>query len=155
MTMTVSAMEAEAAARNSPVWTREAVAELFAAPFADLLHRAHETHRRYFDPNSLQLSTLLNIKTGGCPEDCKYCAQSIHYETGLAAGKLMAAERGRRRRRAGQGGGRDALLHGCRLARAQRPASRRHRRDRRRRPRARARDLHDLGHADLGRKPSA
>jgi biotin synthase len=91
MTMSVSAIEAETAAGDGAAWTRDAVAELFAAPFADLLHQAHETHRRHFDPNSLQLSTLLNIKTGGCPEDCKYCAQSIHYETGLAAGKLMAA----------------------------------------------------------------
>jgi biotin synthase len=70
-------------------WTRGEILELFALPFNALLHRAHETHRRYFDPDRVQLSTLLNIKTGGCPEDCKYCSQSIHYETGLEAERLL------------------------------------------------------------------
>ena len=70
-------------------WSRQEVLDLFALPFNDLLHRAHETHRRHFDPNTIQLSTLLNIKTGGCQEDCKYCAQSVHYDTGLGAGRLL------------------------------------------------------------------
>jgi biotin synthase len=70
-------------------WTRGEILELFALPFNALLHRAHETHRRHFDPDRVQLSTLLNIKTGGCPEDCKYCSQSIHYETGLEAERLL------------------------------------------------------------------
>jgi biotin synthase len=70
-------------------WTRGEILDLFALPFNALLHRAHETHRRYFDPDRVQLSTLLNIKTGGCPEDCKYCSQSIHYETGLEAERLL------------------------------------------------------------------
>src|SRR5215813_15342081 len=70
-------------------WTRSETLDLFALPFNDLLHRAHETHRRHFDPNTIQLSTLLNIKTGGCQEDCKYCAQSVHYDTGLGAGRLL------------------------------------------------------------------
>jgi biotin synthase len=70
-------------------WTRQEILDLFARPFNDLLHRAHETHRRHFDPNTIQLSTLLNIKTGGCQEDCKYCAQSVHYDTGLGAGRLL------------------------------------------------------------------
>jgi biotin synthase len=70
-------------------WTRGEIIELFALNFNALLHRAHETHRRHFDPDRVQLSTLLNIKTGGCPEDCKYCSQSIHYETGLAAERLL------------------------------------------------------------------
>jgi biotin synthase len=70
-------------------WTRGEIIELFALPFNALLHRAHETHRRHFDPDRVQLSTLLNIKTGGCPEDCKYCSQSIHYETGLEAERLL------------------------------------------------------------------
>jgi len=77
-------------------WTRQEILDLFALPFNDLLRRAHETHRRHFDANRVQLSTLLSIKTGGCPEDCKYCAQSVHFDTGLGAGKLM--DRRRRRR---------------------------------------------------------
>ena len=70
-------------------WTRQEILDLFVLPFNDLLRRAHETHRRHFDPNTVQLSTLLNIKTGGCQEDCKYCAQSVHYDTGLGAGRLL------------------------------------------------------------------
>ncbi|MBI1318988.1 MAG: biotin synthase BioB [Candidatus Hydrogenedens sp.] len=70
-------------------WSRQDVLDLFQLPFNDLLHRAHETHRRHFDPNRIQLSTLINIKTGGCQEDCKYCSQSAKYDTGLGAGKLI------------------------------------------------------------------
>jgi biotin synthase len=61
-------------------------------PFNDLLFRAQSMHRRHFDPNRVQLSRLLNIKTGGCPEDCGYCSQSSHHATGLAASKLMDTE---------------------------------------------------------------
>ncbi|MCZ6814149.1 MAG: biotin synthase, partial [Alphaproteobacteria bacterium] len=71
-------------------WTRAEAEALFALPFNDLLYRAHGLHRRYFDANEVQLSTLLNVKDGGCPEDCKYCAQSARYETGFKAKKLMA-----------------------------------------------------------------
>jgi biotin synthase len=88
----IAAVE-KSAARPAPDsrtdWTRQEILDLFALPFNELLHRAHATHRRHFDPNSIQLSTLLNIKTGGCPEDCKYCAQSVHYDTGLGAGRLL------------------------------------------------------------------
>jgi biotin synthase len=70
-------------------WSRQEILDLFALPFNDLLYRAQETHRRHFDANAIQLSTLLNIKTGGCQEDCKYCAQSIRYETGVDAGRLL------------------------------------------------------------------
>ena len=70
-------------------WTLAEVQALFALPFNDLLYRAHSTHRRHFDPNSVQISTLLSIKTGACPEDCKYCPQSARYHTGLKPGKLM------------------------------------------------------------------
>ena len=70
-------------------WSRQEVLALFELPFNDLLHRAHETHRRHHDPNRLQLSSLINIKTGGCQEDCKYCNQSAKYDTGLTAGKLI------------------------------------------------------------------
>ncbi len=72
-------------------WTRAEAEALLALPFNELLYRAHGLHRRYFDANEVQLSTLLNVKDGGCPEDCKYCAQSARYETGFAAKKLMAA----------------------------------------------------------------
>jgi biotin synthase len=73
-------------------WTREEVRGLFALPFADLLFRAQSVHRRHFDPARVQLSTLLSIKTGGCPEDCAYCPQSAHYDTGVEAAKLMEVE---------------------------------------------------------------
>jgi len=70
-------------------WRVADVVELYALPFNDLLYRAQQVHREHFDANEVQLSTLLSIKTGGCEEDCKYCSQSSHYETGLKAEKLM------------------------------------------------------------------
>jgi biotin synthase len=70
-------------------WTDKEVLSLFALPFNDLLFAAQQAHRRHFDANAVQLSTLLSIKTGGCPEDCKYCPQSAHYATGVKAEKLM------------------------------------------------------------------
>jgi biotin synthase len=73
-------------------WTRKAALALYQMPFNDLLFRAQSVHRQHFDPNRVQLSRLLNIKTGGCPEDCGYCSQSSHHATGLAASKLMDVE---------------------------------------------------------------
>ena len=70
-------------------WTRNQILDLFGLPFAELILRAQAAHRRHWDPNSVQLSTLLSIKTGGCVEDCKYCAQSAAYETGLPATRMM------------------------------------------------------------------
>ena len=70
-------------------WTRHEIEALFALPFSDLLYRAQTLHRKYFDPREVQISTLLSIKTGGCPEDCAYCPQSVHFETGVKAEKLM------------------------------------------------------------------
>lgn len=70
-------------------WTRAEIAALFELPFNDLLHRAHSVHRRHFDPNAVQLSTLLSIKTGACPEDCAYCPQSVRFETGVERHALM------------------------------------------------------------------
>ncbi len=70
-------------------WSREELATLFALPFADLIFQAQTIHRRNFAPNEVQISTLLSIKTGGCPEDCGYCSQSASHETGLKASKLM------------------------------------------------------------------
>ncbi|HUH39171.1 MAG TPA: biotin synthase BioB [Spongiibacteraceae bacterium] len=74
-------------------WRVSEVQALFALPFNDLLFRAQTLHRRYFDPNEVQVSTLLSIKTGACPEDCKYCPQSNRYDTGLEAEKLMEVEK--------------------------------------------------------------
>ena len=70
-------------------WTIEEVRMLHALPFSDLIHAAQSTHRRHFDPNQVQVSTLLSIKTGACPEDCAYCPQSIRYDTGLERESLM------------------------------------------------------------------
>jgi biotin synthase len=74
-------------------WTVEEVRGLFAMPFNDLLFLAASVHRRHFDPNTVQLSRLLSIKTGSCPEDCKYCPQSAHYDTGLEKEQLMEVEK--------------------------------------------------------------
>jgi biotin synthase len=71
-------------------WTREEVGALFALPFPKLMFRAQAVHRRHFDPTEVQISTLLSIKTGGCPEDCAYCPQSVHYDTGVKPEKLMS-----------------------------------------------------------------
>jgi biotin synthase len=69
-------------------WSRQEIARIFDLPFADLMYRAQTVHRQSFDPNRVQRSTLLSIKTGGCPEDCGYCSQSAHFETGVKAEKL-------------------------------------------------------------------
>lgn len=75
-----------AAAERWPVAEIEA---LFALPLPELIYRAQTVHREHFDPSEVELATLLSIKTGGCPEDCGYCPQSVHYDTGVEAGKLM------------------------------------------------------------------
>jgi biotin synthase len=73
-------------------WTRSEIRDLFALPFPDLMFQAQSTHRANFDPAEVQVSTLLSIKTGGCPEDCAYCPQSAQYDTGVKAEKLMSLE---------------------------------------------------------------
>jgi biotin synthase len=73
-------------------WSVDGVALLFDLPFNDLLFRAQQIHRQHFDANAVQLSTLLSIKTGGCEEDCGYCSQSAHHDSGLKAEKLMALD---------------------------------------------------------------
>src|SRR5471032_2611490 len=73
-------------------WSREDLAALFALPFPELMFRAVSVHRAHFDPAQVQVSTLLSIKTGGCPEDCGYCSQSSKYDTGVKASKLMEVE---------------------------------------------------------------
>jgi biotin synthase len=86
-------------------WTLDEVRALHRLPFADLVHRAQDVHRRHFDPNEVQVSTLLSIKTGACPEDCAYCPQSIRYDTGLEREALLepavVIERARGAREAG------------------------------------------------------
>src|ERR1700740_1590577 len=73
-------------------WTRADVEGLLALPVPEVFSRAQTVHRQHSKPNEVQISTLLSIKTGGCPEDCGYCSQSAHHPTGLAATKLMAVE---------------------------------------------------------------
>jgi biotin synthase len=73
-------------------WRREEVRALFDLPFPELLHRAGTVHRAHFDPAQVQVSTLLSIKTGGCPEDCGYCPQAARYHTGVDATKLMSTD---------------------------------------------------------------
>jgi biotin synthase len=88
-----AAMTATTKEMAAPRWTSDTALALYKQPFNDLLFRAHAIHREHFDPNRVQLSRLLNIKTGGCPEDCGYCSQSSHHATGLAASKLMEVEK--------------------------------------------------------------
>ena len=84
--------QASTSEQTSARWRVAEVVALYALPFNDLLYRAQSVHRENFDPNTVQLSTLLSIKTGGCEEDCAYCPQSVHHDTGLKADKLMAVD---------------------------------------------------------------
>ncbi len=77
---------------SRPRWTKDQIAELFDLAFLDLVARAHDVHVRHHPANEVQLSTLLSIKTGGCVEDCGYCSQSVHADSGLKATKLMDAD---------------------------------------------------------------
>lgn len=90
---------------ESPRWRREDAAALFSTPFADLIFRAQQIHRRHFKPNEIEKAQLLSIKTGGCPEDCSYCSQSARFETGLKATKLMSVEAVRDAAREAKAGG--------------------------------------------------
>ena len=92
MTHPAKSLSENAASTVRNDWTRDEVRELFAIPFNDLLFRAQGVHRAHFDPNAVQVSTLLSIKTGGCPEDCSYCPQSVHFDTGLEPERLMDIE---------------------------------------------------------------
>ncbi len=94
--MTTTTLQAPASQPSSKAssprlrWGFEEAKALFEMPFNDLIFRAQTIHRQHFDPNEVQMSTLLSIKTGGCAENCGYCSQSSHFETGLKASKLMA-----------------------------------------------------------------
>ena len=83
------ASAASARTATPQAWSVQSVADIMALPFADLLHRAQTVHRAHFDPNKVELATLLSVKTGGCPEDCGYCPQSVHFDAGVEATKLM------------------------------------------------------------------
>lgn len=74
-------------------WNRDEIEALFALPMNDLLFKAHSLHRQVYDPNEIQISRLLSIKTGACPEDCKYCPQSARYDTGLEKERLIEIEK--------------------------------------------------------------
>src|SRR3954449_10618756 len=94
-------------------WTRAEIAALFELPLPELMFRAQAAHRLFFDPTEIQIATLLSIKTGGCPEDCAYCPQSAHYDTGLKASKLMAVEAVLEEARAAKAAGADRFCMGA------------------------------------------
>jgi len=89
--MTIAASERHPAVVRHD-WTRDEVRALFELPFPELIFRAQRIHRQHFDPTEVQISTLISIKTGGCPEDCAYCPQSVHYQTSVKAEKLMRVD---------------------------------------------------------------
>lgn len=84
-----SSISPSASPTQAEAWSVQAIEDLLNLPFGDLMFQAQQVHRAHFAPNEVQLSTLLSIKTGGCPEDCAYCPQSVHYETGVEASKLL------------------------------------------------------------------
>ncbi len=88
MTLTIPS-EVRQAERGTRAWSLRETLDLFELPFSDLLFEAQSVHRQHHDPNRIQVATLLSIKTGGCPEDCKYCPQSAHYKTNVDADALV------------------------------------------------------------------
>jgi biotin synthase len=94
-------------------WTREEIRALFALPFPELMFEAQRVHRAHFDPGEVQISTLLSIKTGGCPEDCAYCPQSAKYDTGVKAEKLMSVPAVLAEARAAKAGGASRFCMGA------------------------------------------
>src|ERR1700737_3165415 len=94
-------------------WTRVEVRALFELPFPELLFRAQSIHRLHFDPAEVQISTLLSIKTGGCPEDCAYCPQAARYDTGVKAEKLMDLDAVLAEARAAKAGGASRFCMGA------------------------------------------
>lgn len=109
-------IERKSTAGPSPIrhdWTRAEVRELLDLPFPDLMFEAQRLHRLYFDPREVQISTLLSIKTGGCPEDCAYCPQSARYDTGVKAEKLVALDKVLADARAAKAGGAQRFCMGA------------------------------------------
>ena len=94
-------------------WSKAEIAALFGLPFMELVFQAATVHRQNFDPSEVQLSQLLSVKTGGCAENCGYCSQSAHFDTGLKAGKLMAVEKVLSEARAAKEGGAQRFCMGA------------------------------------------
>ena len=94
-------------------WSVEAVEELFKLPFSDLMFRAQQIHREHFDPNAVQLSTLLSIKTGGCSEDCGYCPQSAFHDAGVENRKMLEVSEVVQAAKAAQEAGADRFCMGA------------------------------------------
>ncbi|MBI2802406.1 MAG: biotin synthase BioB [Gammaproteobacteria bacterium] len=92
LTATRTQAQSSTTSEIAPKWSVADTEALLSKPLMDLLFQAHSTHRNYFDANAIQLSTLLNIKTGGCPEDCAYCPQSARYATGVEASALLSLD---------------------------------------------------------------
>ena len=103
----------DVASTAGPAWTKDTVQALFELPFPELLFRAQTVHRQNFDPCEVQMSTLLSIKTGGCPEDCAYCPQSAQYDTSVGASKLMAVDAVLEEARAARAGGASRFCMGA------------------------------------------
>ena len=116
MTRSLSAPSAAAAADLAEPrhdWTRAEVEALFDLPFTELTYLAATVHRRGFDPSEVQISRLLSVKTGGCEEDCGYCSQSAHFDTGLRASKLMDVDAVLAEAKAAKAGGADRFCMGA------------------------------------------
>ena len=94
-------------------WTRDEIRDLFALPFPDLMFDAQQTHRLHFESREVQISTLLSVKTGGCPEDCAYCPQAARYDTSVGAGKLMSLDAVLAEARAAKAGGASRFCMGA------------------------------------------
>jgi biotin synthase len=110
--MTIAASERDVAVVRHD-WTRAEVRALFELPFPELIFRAQRIHRQHFDPTEVQISTLISIKTGGCPEDCAYCPQSVHYQTSVKAEKLMRVDAVVAEARAAKGAGASRFCMGA------------------------------------------
>ncbi len=139
----------------APVWPVQAILDLFALPFNDLLLRAQTVHRAHHPANAVQQSSLLSIKTGACPEDCAYCPQSSRYHTEVEAAPLMPLDQVLAAARQAKDAGRAALLHGRRLALSHRAPTGSGDRTRAGREGAGPGDLRHPGHAEgrPGRTP--
>lgn len=105
MSANIATSGASCSSGSSAVWAREDILALFELPFNTLLLRAASAHAAHFDPTQVQVSTLLSVKTGGCPEDCAYCPQAARYDTGVQAHKLMSTEQVLERARAAKAAG--------------------------------------------------
>src|SRR5688572_1008068 len=85
-------VEKHSARSESPLWNVHRIEALLDLPFSDLIHRAQSVHREYHDPNAVQLSTLISVKTGGCSEDCGYCPQAARYHTSVENQDMLSLE---------------------------------------------------------------